>query len=603
MIKINSKKDYTSCVFIKQNSDKFFIGFSAIDTILGKCYFDQITIKTVDINSDFYKIINLIKSFEIGQIILNSQDNKLIKMIFEYCEDEDIKSIKNSSNFDEKSNNILLKNAFNIQSLLTSIEHLNLENYKFATKSLTVLIDFLNKKDNSCQKLSKPIKINNDDFVYMGNNPLFQLDIFNPLIQNSISFLYNNTKTAMGSRLLIYRLTHLIKDEERLKKRFHLTKVLFDYHKPIEKLLVDICDIEKLVRKISLKQLKKDDENILLDSLLKIKDLIVFMENYKFLTPPISSDDYSNILNCKLNLLDDKQCDILLEVSKFVALIDITISNIKTAKKYNLVAPKIVKTDDNNNFLEIINLRHLIVQNNKKTDKFIPNDIILGDLNLASDIYKENLIIKNSKYDNILDNKMNGVLLYGINSSGKSSLLKSIGISVCLAQGGFYVPASSMRFAIFDCIFTRISGSDDIGKGLSSFAVEMIQLQNILRYSTNRSLILGDEIGHGTETISAVSILASATLKLASLKPIFIFATHLHQLSTLEQIKKLKNVISLHLEIFYDKQNDKLIFDRKLKYGSGSSIYGLEFATSLRMDKEFLQLANTIRNNLDKNIF
>jgi DNA mismatch repair protein MutS len=198
---------------------------------------------------------------------------------------------------------------------------------------------------------------------------------------------------------------------------------------------------------------------------------------------------------------------------------------------------------------------------------------------------------------------MNGVLLYGINSSGKSSLLKSIGISVCLAQGGFYVPASSMRFAIFDCIFTRISGSDDIGKGLSSFAVEMIQLQNILRYSTNRSLILGDEIGHGTETISAVSILASATLKLASLNPIFIFATHLHQLSTLEQIKKLKNVISLHLEIFYDKQNDKLIFDRKLKYGSGSSIYGLEFATSLRMNKEFLQLANTIRNNLDKNIF
>jgi DNA mismatch repair protein MutS len=48
----------------------------------------------------------------------------------------------------------------------------------------------------------------------------------------------------------------------------------------------------------------------------------------------------------------------------------------------------------------------------------------------------------------------------------------------------------------------------------------------------------------------------------------------------------------------YKDSEDKLIFDRKLKIGSGSSIYGLEFAKSLHMDKEFLQTANNIRKRI-----
>ena len=164
-----------------------------------------------------------------------------------------------------------------------------------------------------------------------------------------------------------------------------------------------------------------------------------------------------------------------------------------------------------------------------------PNDIILGDLTLASKEYKDNIIIKNSRPDNMKDNKMHGVLLYGINSSGKSSLMKSIGIVVIMAQAGFYVPAKSFSYCIFDEIFTRISGSDNIAKGLSSFAVEMLELKNIFNRATGHSLILGDEISHSTETMSGVSIVASAILKLASLRSIFVFATHLHQLPKLRR--------------------------------------------------------------------
>ena len=176
--------------------------------------------------------------------------------------------------------------------------------------------------------------------------------------------------------------------------------------------------------------------------------------------------------------------------------------------------------------------------------------------------------------------------------------MKAIGIAVILAQAGFYVPAKSMRFSIFDAVYTRISGADNIAKGLSSFAVEMLELKNIFNRATKKSLVLGDEISHSTETMSGLSIVASSILKLSKLEAIFVFATHLHQLPEIEDVEKLKNIIALHLSVMYNNEEDKLIFDRKLAYGSGSSMYGLEYAKSLHMDKEFLSVANNIRKKL-----
>jgi DNA mismatch repair protein MutS len=196
--------------------------------------------------------------------------------------------------------------------------------------------------------------------------------------------------------------------------------------------------------------------------------------------------------------------------------------------------------------------------------------------------------------------EINGVLLYGINSSGKSSLMKSIGLSVLMAQAGFFVTAAAMKFSLFDSLFTRIVSRDNLAKGLSTFAVEMLELKNIFNRASLRSLILGDEISHGTETLSGVAIVSSAIIKLARLRSIFLFATHLHQLSTMREIRALKNVVDLHLSVEYDELQDKLLFNRVLQSGSGSSIYGLEFAKSLHMDSDFLDIANKIRKRLAK---
>jgi len=123
--------------------------------------------------------------------------------------------------------------------------------------------------------------------------------------------------------------------------------------------------------------------------------------------------------------------------------------------------------------------------------------------------------------------------------------MKSIGLSVVLAQAGFYVPAVELHFGLYDKLFTRIVSKDNLYKGLSTF---------IFNRADERSLILGDEISQGTETLG----------------------------------------------IKYDEANDALIYNRVLQLGRGDSLYGLEFAKSLHMDKEFLQTAQTIRENLNR---
>ena len=151
---------------------------------------------------------------------------------------------------------------------------------------------------------------------------------------------------------------------------------------------------------------------------------------------------------------------------------------------------------------------------------------------------------------------------------------------------------------MYDKIFTRIVSKDNLYKGLSTFSVEMMELKNIFNRATSNSLILGDEISQGTETESGVAIVSGAILKLLELKATFIFATHLHQLKNINELQDIKELIFLHLGVRYDESSDRLIYNRELQLGMGSSLYGLEFAKSLHMDKSFLKNAYRIRDSI-----
>lgn len=179
--------------------------------------------------------------------------------------------------------------------------------------------------------------------------------------------------------------------------------------------------------------------------------------------------------------------------------------------------------------------------------------------------------------------------------------MKSIGIATILAQIGYYVPASEFVFEPYMALYARITGNDNIFKGLSSFALEMTELDAILSRTESQgtnTLVIGDEVCRGTEDISGRSIVASALVSLSECKSSFIFSSHLHDIPDIDEIKQLKNLRLYHLRVEYDEENDCLVFDRKLTPGSGPSVYGLMVAKYLIKNKKFINRAEIIKNRL-----
>jgi DNA mismatch repair protein MutS len=256
-------------------------------------------------------------------------------------------------------------------------------------------------------------------------------------------------------------------------------------------------------------------------------------------------------------------------IVNFITLIDVIFAKASIAKKYCYCKPTIVSADKS--FVNAKGLRHCLIEHLQTNELYVTNDISLG--NGATD----------------------GILLYGTNAVGKTSLIRALGISVIMAQSGLYVPCTEFTYSPYKYLFTRIIGNDNLFKGLSTFAVEMSELRTILRLADKNSLILGDELCSGTENISAISIFVAGIQKLHQLQSSFIFATHLHEIVNYDEIAGLPSVALKHMTVVYDKERDMLIYDRKLKDGPGNSLYGLEVCKSLSLPEDFLAAAYSIR--------
>ena len=202
------------------------------------------------------------------------------------------------------------------------------------------------------------------------------------------------------------------------------------------------------------------------------------------------------------------------------------------------------------------------------------------------------------KHDVSLTEGATGWLVYGMNASGKSSLMKAVGIATILAQCGCFVPATSFKLAPFRALFTRILNTDNLWAGLSSFAVEMTELADILKRSDPWSLVLGDEVCSGTESMSAMSLVGASLEHLTARRARYIFATHLHGLQSIPSVASLRGLKVWHLQVRYDLATQRLIYDRTLHPGAGSSLYGLEVAKAMAIPFEVLESAHKIRREL-----
>ena len=278
---------------------------------------------------------------------------------------------------------------------------------------------------------------------------------------------------------------------------------------------------------------------------------------------------YNNYFECIKQLSNIS--DIIKYIVSFISILDYLKSNAKTAIKNNYHRPIIDNTANIPSYLDVTDLRHPIIEK-IITDVYIPNNIILGK-------------------------DKNGLIIYGLNSSGKSSFTKSVGIAIIMAQAGMYV-AGKCIYKPYSKIMTRLTGEDDIYRSRSSYIVEMIELRSILRNMDENTLILGDELCRGTEIFSASSISITAFESMIESKSSLIFSTHLHNLMNIDEFTQLDKLYIKHFSAVYDIKTNNLTFGRIFKDGSGDSNYGIEVAKWVGLDDKFIKRADSIRKKI-----
>ena len=199
--------------------------------------------------------------------------------------------------------------------------------------------------------------------------------------------------------------------------------------------------------------------------------------------------------------------------------------------------------------------------------------------------------------DTCLDGATQIALITGPNMAGKSTYIRQVALLTLLAHTGSFIPASEARLDLADRIFTRIGASDDLGRGQSTFMVEMCETANLLHNATPRSLIILDEIGRGTSTFDGLSLAWGIVEHLHNqVGAKTLFATHYHELTELAgRLPRLKNY-----NVAVREWHDQIVFLRKIVEGGADKSYGIQVARLAGLPKAVLERAKEILCNLEE---
>lgn len=266
----------------------------------------------------------------------------------------------------------------------------------------------------------------------------------------------------------------------------------------------------------------------------------------------------------------EAQTDRLKAVCEAVATTDVLVSFAETAQKNNYTMPEITDGGE----LTIKDGRHPVVEKMIRDTMFVPNDAEL----------------------NTEDSRM--IIITGPNMAGKSTYMRQVALITLMAQVGSFVPASYARIGTVDRIFTRVGASDDISAGQSTFMLEMVEVSNILRNATARSLVILDEIGRGTSTFDGLSIAWAVAEYMQNKRKIgakTLFATHYHELTELEErMEGVKNY-----SIAVKKRGDDITFLRKIVPGGADDSFGIEVAALAGVPQEVIRRAKEILKKIE----
>lgn len=271
-----------------------------------------------------------------------------------------------------------------------------------------------------------------------------------------------------------------------------------------------------------------------------------------------------------VNKVMNKWDDIILAASA-LAMLDVGSALAELAAENNYTRPLV----DGSLSFEIEGGRHPVVEaslKKKLEGKFVANNC---DLNLGNRLW----------------------LITGPNMAGKSTFLRQNALIAILAQLGSFVPARKAHIGIVDRLFSRVGASDDLARGRSTFMVEMVETAAILNQSSERSLVILDEIGRGTATYDGLSIAWAAVEHLHEVnKARGLFATHYHEMTALAD--KLDSLALYFMKV--KEWEGEVIFLHEVAKGSADRSYGIQVAKLAGLPDVVVARATQVLHQLEQ---
>ncbi len=259
----------------------------------------------------------------------------------------------------------------------------------------------------------------------------------------------------------------------------------------------------------------------------------------------------------------------LVQAGAVLAQIDVLCGLAELATKQGYCRPEMVESP----VLEIEAGRHPVLDTLLSPGAFVPNDLTLGP------------------------DGGQVLLITGPNMAGKSTYIRQVALIAVLAQMGGFVPAKSARIGIVDRLFARVGATDELGRGQSTFMVEMTETANILNNATAQSLVILDEIGRGTSTFDGVSLAWAITEHIHDhVGARTLFATHYHELVDLAKTKpRLRNA-----NVAVREADGEIVFLHRIIPGGADQSYGIHVARLAGVPAPVLSRAREILAFLEK---
>ncbi len=237
---------------------------------------------------------------------------------------------------------------------------------------------------------------------------------------------------------------------------------------------------------------------------------------------------------------------ILKDASDILGELDCLVALALGARKYNLIPPRMTTK----NVIDIAGGRHPLQE--LTVPSYVANKTLMiggsGSETYANTTSEDYCIYGDYEGPSLL-------LMTGPNYSGKSVYLKQIALIVYMAHIGSFIPAEQATIGLTDKILTRIATRESVSRTQSAFMIDLQQVALAISMATNRSLVIIDEFGKGTNAADGAGLACGIFeyfLSLGPGRPKVLGATHFHEIFECGALQERPYLAFGHMEVHVD---------------------------------------------------